>query len=103
MNENFQNIHLERGNFRVAWEYIGEGLSGDYNENDPNDSPMLRFYCEEYKDGDWYELPSGSYCTQHTTEESLDVLLVKAGRILEIISKDDWSRRELEMLTWNEG
>lgn len=30
------------GNLAVEWEFIGEGLSGDYDEMDPKDVPLLR-------------------------------------------------------------
>jgi len=30
-------------NIVVSLEYIGEGLSGDYDEEDPEDVPLLRF------------------------------------------------------------
>jgi len=34
---------LTRGNVRVELDYIGEGFSGDYCHEDPEDEPLLRF------------------------------------------------------------
>lgn len=34
---------LTRGNVRVELDFIGEGSSGDYHPDDPDDEPLLRF------------------------------------------------------------
>jgi hypothetical protein len=39
----FVDIDLERGPLLGTLEWIGEGLDGDYYEDDPNDEPLLRF------------------------------------------------------------
>lgn len=47
------------GPWTLEWEDIGEGYSGDYDPNDPNDKPLLRatmLFDNEPVD-------SGSYCT----------------------------------------
>ncbi len=62
--------------FIVMWDYIGEGFTGDYNPDDPEDWPLLRFtvmvrnpdalYCEPPAEppSDMYlEAANGSYCT----------------------------------------
>lgn len=44
----------------VELEDIGEGVQGDFNPEDPNDIPLLRFTV--LKDGE--PVDDGSYCTQ---------------------------------------
>ncbi len=54
--------HHQRG-IKVEVEYIGEGLSGDFDASDPNDIPMVRFRVFDYlREPDDYEYDS--YCTQ---------------------------------------
>lgn len=70
---------LEQNDVRIELVDIGEGISGDYCAEDPEDIPMLRFYCQvkgelrkKYEDTygqnlcgeEWGDLPDGSYCTQ---------------------------------------
>ena len=70
----FEELELRRGNLRVTWEYIGEGLSGDYNHEDPQDVPLLRFTVSRRIPGmaddtgvepdEWQQLDDASYCTR---------------------------------------
>lgn len=59
-----------RGDWRLEWEHHGEGYSGDYDDEDPDDDPLLRadlYYKNEM-------LTDGSYCTMtpdDTPEETL--------------------------------
>lgn len=56
---------LVRGDVAVEWEYIGEGWGGDYDEADPQDEPLLRFYVQRRTpDGEWADVEDASYCTQ---------------------------------------
>ncbi len=60
---------------RVSLEYIGEGLQGDYDKNDPDDEPLLRFYVEHKNDdGTWEEVEDASYCTNISANSSHDVI-----------------------------
>jgi hypothetical protein len=59
----FKEMTITKGNLRATWEWIGEGRSGDYNEEDPNDQPLLRFTCDENNAGDWEQVENASYCT----------------------------------------
>ncbi len=71
---------------RVDWVDIGEGLCGDYNPDDENDIPLLRFdvYVNSSKDGNpdnWEEVEDASYCTRVSVNESKDVLEKKLRAI----------------------
>ena len=63
----------------AVWENIGEGFSGDYNEEDADDQNLLRFsvYIKD-NDGEWEAIEDASYCTQNpydTPEERLKSML----------------------------
>lgn len=38
-----ESVWLEKGRLRLELEDLGEGFSGEYDEEDPNDAPLLRF------------------------------------------------------------
>jgi hypothetical protein len=59
------NLSLIRGNVRVEWRYIGEGISGDYNQDNPDNIEMLRFYVSKRDSANniWIDVDDGSYCT----------------------------------------
>ena len=61
---------LVQEDLKVEWQYIGEGYCGYYNEKDPQDKALLRFYFSrwnpEYKE--WEDLEDASYCTRFPYE-----------------------------------
>lgn len=57
------HLEYEEGGVRVCWDDIGEGICGDYNPDDPDDIPLLRFYVDIFRDGQWEEVEDASYCT----------------------------------------
>ena len=107
--EDFVEIEFIRGDYRVVWEYIGEGWSGDYNPEDPSDTPLLRFSCSrrEVREIDscvgvdeWEELPDSSYCTRMPATTSMHVLAAAAAEIMEAVYKKESYKRQLEHLSW---
>lgn len=50
---------------RVTLEYIGEGYSGDYDPDDPEDCPLIRFSVDQRELGTkyWESVDDASYCT----------------------------------------
>ena len=55
---------IQKGNIKVEWVELGEGLCGDYNPDDPDDIELLRFDVSYQNDkGEWLEIPDSSYCT----------------------------------------
>ena len=59
----FTEVTLTRKGVRVDIEYIGEGYSGDYNPDDPEDEPLLRFSVYQSGANHWDQVNDGSYCT----------------------------------------
>lgn len=102
-------MELIRENVKVELEDIGEGISGDYNPDDPNDTPLLRFYVlRKDEDGEWQEYPDGSYCTQinaETTSEERqrEILEVIMDRVFDEVSGGVSSiKKACEELSWLE-
>ena len=62
---NRSNTSVVSGNWRVDLVDIGEGLNGDWQEDDPNDMPLLRFdmYSRKNSRSPWTEVSDSSYCT----------------------------------------
>ncbi|MHA2403848.1 MAG: hypothetical protein ACXADH_12710 [Candidatus Kariarchaeaceae archaeon] len=99
MLEEFTDIEVIKGDRKVTWEYLGEGWCGDYDPDDPEDNPLLRFSCDELIDGDWEQMDNGSYCTRMPTNSPKEYLLRGAGIILEAIA-DICYKKRLEELSW---
>ena len=86
---------LHRANMTAYWEDIGEGMSGDYVPNDPNDVPLLRFTI--YKDGE--PMDDGSYCTLMPTDTPAAILQRGLQLILDAAEGPN-PKRALEELSW---
>jgi hypothetical protein len=109
----FRDFELIHKGFRVVWEWIGEGVDGDYNEEDEDDTPLLRFSCfkryvrKDYADptyhDDWEELADSSYCTRMPVNSSLKHLAIAASIILEALednADNGCYKKRLEELSW---
>ena len=48
---------------RVTFANLWEGVSGDYDPEDPEDTPFLRFDVERWNGFDWEPVEDASYCT----------------------------------------
>ena len=99
MDISFEELILEHANKRVTWEWIGEGWSGDYDETDQEDTPLLRFSCDERVDDDWVSIDDASYCTRLPITTPTAYLVRGAGIVLEAIQKSSPKKR-LEELSW---
>lgn len=84
---------------RVSFVELGEGLSGDYNENDPGDVELLRFDVASLVDGEWETVDDGSYCTNvpaaATHEQRQSLLAFIHAQVGEAPRK-----RVMEALSW---
>jgi hypothetical protein len=73
---------------RIDLVNIGEGLSGDYNPDDPDDVNLLRFDAyvnnpdtdEDYSGG-WLEIEDASYCTRLPADSDMEAL-EKAAKLI---------------------
>jgi hypothetical protein len=78
----FELYEYVDGNLSVEWEWIGEGRSGDFDEADPDDEPLLRANLMAMgPDGEWHQDQDSSYCT-YANVDTPQRLLDDASRML---------------------
>lgn len=102
------------GPVKVSFGYIGEGVSGDYHEDDPNDEPLLRldvlvsascgYGGEETSDPAWLYPDQGSICTQvredATEQERIDALRHAAEYLRDVVERDESVKHAMDRLSW---
>lgn len=125
MSVEFDRISVESADglvsVELSWE--GEGLSGDYDENNPKDIPLLRYsvyrkYSEldneervanvcdwgEVNDGDWLFVTNSSYCTQLPATAPREQLRIAAYMLLNKVHGPvknlEYHRKLYESLSW---
>lgn len=105
-------LKVIKGEFKIEWNWIGEGYGGDYDPHDPEDEALLRFYCFRKNNGLWEEIDFTSYCTRvirTTPNERLKELSEPIFKALQERLKPEQfaaSReleRDLERLSWMEA
>tara|TARA_R110002051_G_scaffold251722_1_gene311084 strand:- start:53 stop:409 length:357 start_codon:yes stop_codon:yes gene_type:complete len=99
-----------RGGRKVEWVDIGEGWSGDYNPDDPEDVALLRFDVLELTkvDGlfsdspelEWEVLDDASYCTQMPADTSEADLRRAAEIIMDATYGQTNIKKICEELSW---
>ncbi len=96
----------------VEWEYLDEGMDGDFDEDDPDDYPHLRF--SVYKRGfnaskeddknPIEAIDDSSYCTTMPISVKKDTLVKLAKYILMMVEDDVKSGKSIkkccERLSW---
>ena len=58
--------HTQDG-IRVRLDFMGEGLGGDYDSEDAEDTPLYRCTVAQLQAGRWTALDHGSWCTNLST------------------------------------
>jgi len=78
-----EHLALTKNNVKVEWTYHGEGHSGDYNSNDPDDTELLRFFVYKRMSllNEWEYVKDSSYCTCFPLNSD-NILKVKALLII---------------------
>jgi hypothetical protein len=98
-------MEMIKEDIKVVWGFQDEGWHGDYDEDDPEDEPLLRFYTEHWnkEKEEWEEVPKGSYCTQFADTASD----VKKKEALEYLAQrlydayhDGTLKRTAQQLSW---
>jgi len=91
---------------KVEWSDLGEGISGEYNPNNPDDVKLFRFDVSVRRKGDMdYEaVDNASYCTQvsmdtprHLLEKGLTIIMDK---VYAPLVKEESVKRICEKLSW---
>lgn len=94
-------MELIHGNYKVEWVDLDEGLNGMYDPNDPDDIALLRFDTSELIDGEWEEIPDGSYCTAMPVHTDKDTLRQGLAMIVNELQDCAGSPKKLlEGLSW---
>jgi hypothetical protein len=123
----FEEIEVvsEDGLVRVTLEWIGEGIDCDYDENDPDDVPLLRYsvsrkFTKDCRDdefyyltgenyegrkiGEWCDVEDSSYCTQLPITAPRQQLIEAAQFILSYVESGvknlQHEKRLYESLSW---
>lgn len=94
------DMTLIRDNYRVDWCFLDEGWNGMYDENNPDDEPLLRFDCYTLVDGEWEMMDDASYCTAVPVGTSDVVLHAGLERIMDNIYGKDNVKKICEDLSW---
>ena len=97
-------MNISANGVMVEFEAIGEGLSGDYNEDDPRDIELMRFTVLRSVGAEWEQVEDASYCTQipvDTDAPTLARLLSYLfGEVYGPVSEGASVRRLCERLSW---
>ena len=88
-------IKVRKTDVEVELEYIGEGWGGDYDKDDPEDEPLMRFTVK-YK-GE--ELDDASYCTALQATLEHEILLFAATEILDEVYDEVMDRHSIKRLS----
>lgn len=93
-----------KNGIKVEWVDLDEGLSGEYNPNDPEDIALLRFDVSELVDGEWEIMDNGSYCTAmpvHTPKVVLEQGLHKIyDEVYDVLAGGGSIKKTCESLSW---
>ncbi len=114
---NYIDYTLITGNVRVDLTHIGEGYNGAYDEKDPTDKPLLRFYVYVHADvgspyafysgEDWEAVENSSYCTNLVAINNTKNMLAVTKAAKKIMGKvkkevENWRsvKKICEELSW---
>lgn len=97
---------LIRGNVRVDWVDLDEGLDGNVDPDDAEDQGYLRFdlYRRESESAEWEEVSGGSFCTLVTVGTPAEKLKLGLLRIMDAtyahVCAHGSAKRICEDLSW---
>ena len=115
MTTNEFDGHLESASVRVSFEFIGEGLNGDYDSDDVRDIPLLRLDCmvqaglngvegEETGIDSWLYPQDGSICTMVPSTSPIELqkqyLEYALERLSAAVESGGRVKRVMEELSW---
>ncbi len=95
-------MNIVRGDRKVEWTDLGEGLCGDYDPGDPEDVALLRFdvLCLDDDTCTWEYMDDASYCTQMPADSSPDILHRGATIIMDATYGKTNIKKICEELSW---
>lgn len=99
MPDELHHYEVSSEHWRVVAEYIGEGYSGDYDEEDPDDKPLMRY--DFFRQGEEEEAVD-SYCTLMPTTNPGAVRAMAHLFLNALGDSAHFPKHEMEALTWTE-
>lgn len=95
-----QEVCITRGRLRMELSHCNEGWNGDYDDTDPQDSPLLRFSFygvneDEAGNDRFDELDDCSYCTSIDARLPWEVRLACACAIFDEVAAKLWFDEKL--------
>ena len=97
--ESWGDVMYDIDGYGIEFTQIDEGNSGDYDPEDPNDVPRLRFYCHKIIDGEYVEIEDTSHCTMLTPLASEAVLQRYAELVANAVDSA-YTKHRLAEITW---
>lgn len=92
---------------RVTFVNLWEGVSGDYDPDDPEDTPLLRFDVERWNGFDWEPVEDASYCTtisaspcDHNKECLKELLRTIMDTVGDDVRAGNSIKKKCEGLSW---
>ena len=96
----WEDLTLIEGDTRVELTHADEGWSGDYNADNPDDAPLVRFYVARKVDGEWQDVDDASYCTAVTLAATVKQRSRMARIIMDSVSGHTSIKKICEELSW---
>lgn len=97
MND-FKDFIIEGEEYNLEWSYSGEGSSGDYNHEDPEDKPLIRL-CLMDKNNE--PIDSCSYCTQIEIDVTPEEVKLISQKVFYKIKNDGKTPKKImEEVSW---
>ena len=93
-------MELVLDDYKVAWEDLGEGLYGDYDPENANDTAMLRFDVYRMVSGEWEPMEDASYCTMMPTDTPKETLQAGLEAIMGAVYGKESVSRICDELSW---
>lgn len=76
------DVWVGRDRLAVELAHVGEGWEGEYDADNPDDEPLLRFsVLGQTLDGEWVALDRTSYCTGLSAHAAWEVRLAAAAQV----------------------
>jgi hypothetical protein len=81
--QDFYTLTNDADTLSVTFTHEGEGKWGDYYEDDPDDTALLRFsvYYRD-QDGEWQDVHDASYCTGVSVDAKPEYVLERLHIIM---------------------
>lgn len=105
-------MEMVRGQVKVELEHIGEGFDGDYDPEDADDAPLMRFSVYGKPDGaewpglewgepnaeGWQAFNDASYCTHIRDDISVPAKLDYLKRLMDEVYDDASAGKSIKKL-----